>query len=161
MFPDNEIVRNYKTKERAVADYVISAFPNVTWIADKKIEGGCSYRRPDLLLDLGYQAIIVEVDENMHQSYDTLCENKRIMQISQDLRHNPIIMIKFNPDSYYTAKNIKVPSCWTTNSRGLHVVDDEEDWNHRLDELYKCIDKWTKKELNKTVEIEYLFYDKN
>ena len=38
-------------------------FSDYTWISDKKIYDGCYKRRPDLLLDLGYQVIIIEVDE--------------------------------------------------------------------------------------------------
>jgi hypothetical protein len=38
-------------------------FTTCTWVADKTIQGGCSLRRPDLLLDMGSHVIIVEVDE--------------------------------------------------------------------------------------------------
>ena len=31
---------------------------------------------------------------------DCSCENKRIMEISQDLGHRPIVFIRFNPDEY-------------------------------------------------------------
>ena len=70
---------------------------------DKKIQDGCSTRRPDLFLDLGYQIIIIEIDENQHIDYDCSCENKRIMELSQDVGHRPIVFIRFNPDDY---KNI-------------------------------------------------------
>ena len=104
MFPEKEISRNYKTKERSTVEFVLSQFPNFTWITDKKIDGGCSKRRPDLFLDLGYQVVIVEVDENQHVDYDCSCENKRIMQISQDINHRPLIFIRFNPDEYRILK---------------------------------------------------------
>lgn len=45
----------------------------------------CSKRRPDILIDLETHLIIIEVDENQHKGYS--CENKRIMEISQDLGH--------------------------------------------------------------------------
>ena len=64
LFPDKPVFHNYKTKEYSVVEYVKSKYPTLTWIADKIINGGCSKRRPDLLLDLGYQIVIVEVDEN-------------------------------------------------------------------------------------------------
>ena len=61
LFPDNQLVRNYKTKEKEVSDFIKLKFQNFTWTSDKIIENGCSKRRPDLLLDLGYQIIILEV----------------------------------------------------------------------------------------------------
>ncbi len=39
-------------------------FPNVNWRWNKAVEGGCSKRRPDLLLDMGNHIVIVEVDKN-------------------------------------------------------------------------------------------------
>ena len=43
--PDKPNARNYKTKERTVVDIVLTAFPNFTWVADKKVADGCSRRR--------------------------------------------------------------------------------------------------------------------
>ena len=77
LFPDNPVSRNYKTKERDVVDHVKTSFPGLSWVADRTVPGGCSRRRPDLLLDLGYQVIVLEVDENQHSAYDCSCENKR------------------------------------------------------------------------------------
>ena len=93
-------IKNYKTKEQTVVDYIKIIFPDLTIITDKINQDGCSKKRPDLLIDLGYQLIIVEVDEKQHKNYDYICDNKRIMQISQDNGHRPIIFIRFNPDSY-------------------------------------------------------------
>lgn len=81
MYPDQQIACNYKTKECATVEHIKKDFPDVDWIFDKRITGGCSYRRPDAILDLGYQLIIVEIDENQHISYDSSCENRRLMEI--------------------------------------------------------------------------------
>lgn len=75
----------------------------VEWnIVIKTINGACSKRRPDLFLDLGYQIIVTEIDEYQHlnTSYDSTCENKRIMEISQDVGHRSVVFIRFNPDEY-------------------------------------------------------------
>ena len=48
-------------------------------------------RRPDLELDLLYQIVII--DENQHIDYDCSCENKLIMELSQDIAHRPIYSI--------------------------------------------------------------------
>ena len=84
-FPDRPIAKNYKTRESATIKYLMKEFPNFTWICDKRVQNGCSARRPDLLLDLGYQVIIVEIDEDQHKDYDCSCENKRTMELSKDV----------------------------------------------------------------------------
>ena len=56
---DKPVSRNYKTKEYAVVEYVKSKFSILDWIADKIINGGCSKRRPDLILDLLYHIVII------------------------------------------------------------------------------------------------------
>ena len=162
LFPDKPISRNYKTKEYAVVEFVKSKFTDLNWIADKIINGGCSKRRPDLLLDLWNQIIIIEIDENQHTDYDCSCENKRIMELSQDLGHRPIIFIRFNPDDY--EKNGKtVSSCWGNDKKGLCVIkkSKKDEWNNRLKILEEQINYWTNpvNTINKTIETIQLFND--
>ena len=162
MFPDKPVDRNYKTKEYSVVEYVKTQFGNFTWISDKIINGGCSKRRPDLLLDLGYQIVIIEIDENQHTDYDCSCENKRIMELSQDLEHRPIVFIRFNPDEY--KKDGKtISSCWGNNNKGICVVKKSKmnEWIERLNVLKQQIEYWinTTNTTDKTIEIIQLFYD--
>jgi hypothetical protein len=162
MFPDKPVTRNYKTKEYAVVEFVKTEFPDLTWITDKKISDGCSKRRPDLLVDLGYQIIIIEVDENQHIDYDCSCENKRLMELSQDLGHRPIIFIRFNPDDYKdNEKNIT--SCWGVNNIGICTVkkSKKEEWLQRLNALGSQINYWLNpnNQTSKTIEVIQLFYD--
>ena len=163
MFPDKPTVRNYKTKEFAVVEYVKTHFPDLSWITDKKIVDGCSKRRPDLYVDLGYQILIIEVDENQHGSYDCICENKRQMEISKDFGHRPIVFIRFNPDSYIK-NNVKITSCWNINKRGISVINKLKlnEWSERLLMLKKQVDYWSNQEnkTDKMIEIIPLFYDK-
>jgi hypothetical protein len=162
MFPDKPVSRNYKTKEYAVVDFVKKMFPNFHWIVDKIVNGGCSRRRPDLLLDLGYQIIIIEIDENQHIDYDCSCENKRIMELSQDLEHRPIVFIRFNPDEYIK-NGTNVTSCWGINKKGICVVKKSKnsEWEQRLNLLEEQIKYWTNNTnmTNKTIETIHLFYD--
>jgi hypothetical protein len=161
LFPNKPVARNYKTKEYAVVEFVKNKFPQLNWIADKIINGGCSKKRPDLLLDLLYQIIIVEIDENQHIDYDCSCENKRIMELSQDLGHRPIIFIRFNPDDYEdNGKNIT--SCWGQNKNGICVIKKIkiDEWTNRLTILETQINYWIQNTTNKTVEIIQLFYDR-
>jgi hypothetical protein len=164
LFPDEKVSFNYKTKERVVVDYILEYFKhsNYTWVADKTINNGCSKRRPDLLLDLGYQVIIIEIDENQHNEYDCSCNNKRIMELSKDVGHRPIIFIRFNPDGYLNNKT-KITSCWRIDGRGICVVNKskKEEWDFRLKSLSDQVEYWTdiKNKTDKTVEIIPLFYD--
>lgn len=159
---DKPIVKNYKTKERHVADYIKETFPNYDWICDKKIQDGCSLRRPDLMLDLLTHVIIVEVDENQHSEYNNLCNNLRTMQISQDLAHRPVVFIRFNPDEYII-NGEKVPSCFYINKGGICVISNKkmEQWNKRLQILKEEIIKYINIDICslKTIQNVYLFYN--
>jgi hypothetical protein len=161
LFPDKHVSRNYKTKEYAVVEFVKTKFPHLEWITDKRVNGGCSSRRPDMLLDLFTQVIIIEIDENQHTEYDCSCQNKRIMELSQDVGHRPIVFIRFNPDDY--TNGTTVTSCWGADKNGICVVKKSKisEWNQRLHTLEEHIHYWLNPShtTNKTVEIIQLFYD--
>jgi hypothetical protein len=162
LFPDKPVARNYKTKEYAVVEYVKTKFPDMDWVADKIVNGGCSRKRPDLLLDLGNQLLIVEIDENQHTDYDCSCENKRIMELSQDVGHRPIVFIRFNPDDYLK-NGTTITSCWGNDKKGICGVKKSKrvEWIERLTILGDVIDYWTSPPnvTDKTVEIVQLYYD--
>ena len=161
-FKDHEIVRNYKNKERAVADFVnnLDETNDLTWVHDKMIEGGCSKRRPDLLVDMGSHIVIVEVDEQQHADYDTTCDQVRNMNLWEDLQCRPIVFIRFNPDKY-TKQEITVPSCWTLNKKGLCVLKPSmrKEWTTRLLGLQESIIYWTKNVPSEMLTTRYLFYN--
>ena len=163
-FPDKPVVRNYKTKEYAVVNYIKQEFEKFSWIYNKRIYDGCSKRSPDLLLDLGYQIIIIEIDENQHKNYDCSCENKRLMEISNDLNNRNIIFIRFNPDNYYISKNKKITSCWGIDGNGICVVkkSKRKEWEERLIVLKNTISYWLEpgNKTNKLIETVELFYDR-
>jgi hypothetical protein len=160
--PDKPIKRNYKTKEQNVSNYIKNEFQNLTIITDKIIQDGCSKKRPDIQIDLGYQIIIVEIDENQHKNYDCSCQNKRLMELSQDYNHRPIIFIRFNPD-HYISDGIKIQSCWKILKSGIITINKtkEIEWNNRLKSLKNQIEYWCnpKNTTNKIIEIIELYYD--
>ncbi len=164
MFPDKPLSRNYKTKEREIVEFVKSKFSEYSWICDKKVQDGCSRRRPDILCDLGYQVLIIEIDENQHIDYDCSCscENKRIMELSQDINHRPLIFIRFNPDDYKKG-DTNITSYWGVGKSGLCTIKKtkKKEWKERLKTLENQISYWlnTENQTNKTVEIIQLFYD--
>ena len=158
--PEIEVSRNYKTKEKDVVDRITQTFTSFTWVADKKVQDGCSRRRPDLLLDMGSHIIIVEIDENKHTDYDCSCENKRLMELSQDLQHRPIVFIRFNPDDYTNQDGILVKSCWKLNKLGVIQITKtkQKEWEERIETLKQQIQYWIDNPTEKTIEIIELFY---
>jgi len=156
LFPNQTITRNHKTKERCVSDHINTAFPHQTWLNDKSVPGGCSKKRPDKWLDLGSHIIDVEIDENKHSAYDCICENKRLMELSKDAGHRPIIFLRFNPDSNDNSK-----SCWEIDKKtGLLIVPNymKSEWKNRINILIDTIKYWIDNTPSKTVEIIELFY---
>ena len=163
LFPELKNARNYKTKERNVVDNIKIAFPNFSWCCDKTVQDGCSRKRPDMLLDMGSHVIIVEVDENQHVNYDCSCENKRLMELSQDVNHRPIVFIRFNPDKYFDKHGNTFDSCWEATKQGILRVapKKQQEWEHRLECLVENIQYWIENETNKIVQVVELFYDTN
>ena len=157
---DKPAHRNYKTKEKEVALAITQRFPDATWILDKKIQDGCSARRPDVLMDLGYHVLMVEVDENRHNNYDCSCENKRLMELAQDLGHRSMVVIRFNPDAYETLQGERVPSCWKHNKKGIvHIPKEQQkNWDARIEVLLETIKYWIDNQSEKQIEIVELFY---
>jgi len=160
MFPELPNSRNYKTKENDVVTRIKQNFPLFDWITDKRIKDGCSKRRPDLLLDLGTHIIIVEIDENKHSDYECSCENKRLMELSQDSEHRPIIFIRFNPDGYNDINGNKIKSCWKLNKLGIMCIEKTKniEWIERINTLNQQIQYWIDNPNEKMIEIIELFY---
>jgi len=78
------------------------------------------------------------------------------MELSQDVGHQPIVFIRFNPDEYDN-----VTSCWSINKTGICSVKKtkEKEWNDRLNCLIQTIDYWLENSTDKTVEVIHLYYD--
>jgi hypothetical protein len=159
-YPDKPVSKNYKTKERATVDTVLEKFPDITWTCDKKVQDGCSLRRPDIQGDFGSHIVIIEIDENKHTNYDCSCENKRIMQISQDVNHRPIIFIRFNPDGYTDINDKNITSCWCVNKLGIMTIKKTKkiEWGERIRSLHEQIQYWIDNIPEKLIETVQLFY---
>ena len=160
MFPNKPIAMNYKTKERNIVDNIKRMFPDVDWVWDRKVSGGCSQRRPDLFLDMGTHIIIIEIDENKHDDYDCSCENKRVMELSQDVGHTPIVFIRFNPDKYTDSNGKNITSCWGLDGKNIMAIKKckTKEWNDRMNVLNNQIQYWVDNPTDKTVETIQLFY---
>jgi hypothetical protein len=163
-FPENTLVRNYKTKERVIADHIREAFPECNFIMDRKISGGISARRPDIFLDCTSYVVVIEIDENQHMAYDCTCENKRLTQLFQDAGCRPLAMIRFNPDEYIDCKKVAHTSCWSKAASGLCAIKKNKasEWDTRIKVLsdtlkYVLEDKVASE--RKEIEVIHLFYN--
>jgi len=161
LFPDKPMARNYKTKEAAVVAAVKAAYPALEWVFDKTIAGGCSKRRPDIRLDLGAIVLVIEIDENQHKQYTCSCENKRLMQLSQDVGHRPMVFLRFNPDDYVALNGKNVTSCWGLNGQGVMAVkkSKQTEWTTRLAALLAQMSYWIEHGTDKMVEVVQLYFD--
>jgi len=162
-FPDKPQSRNYKSKEILVTNYIKDNFKDYEITYDQIISNACSRRRPDIFIELYTHCIIVEVDEDQHLRYDSTCENKRIVELYQDLGYRNIIYIRFNPDKYKVKNdndNFKtIRSCFSKDKDGKLKIGSSKDWNHRLEKLKVCIAKNIENIPSKSISYEYLFYD--
>lgn len=161
-YPDNQLVRNHKTKERAVADFIRETFPDYDIRFDTPIPDGCSRRRPDIAIDFGSHNVIIEIDENQHQSYDCSCENKRLMELFQDGGNRPMTMIRFNPDSYSDHTNKSFTSCWGyTADKGLCKIKQtkKKEWQRRLQTLKEHLEYAVSHGGQKEIDVIHLYYD--
>jgi hypothetical protein len=138
-----------------VLSHINQCFPELNVVNDRRIEGGCSEKRPDFFIELLTHVIIVEVDEHAHLSYAPICENKRMMELSEDIGHRPMVLIRFNPDA-----NSSGPSCWGYDGNGLSILKKKRaiEWQERLAALTAAIGFWKGTIPEKTIELIKLFY---
>jgi hypothetical protein len=135
IFPNEEISRNFKVKEKHMSDYIKEEFKNEIFIFDKQI-GGCSKRRPDCYIDIFTHIVIIECDENQHKNYEQICDNKRTMEIFQDFNSRPIVFIRFNPDNFKKG-NEKIPSSFRYHKTlNIPIIRNKEEWFGRLKLLH-------------------------
>ena len=149
--PDVDIPRKYMMKEHHLRNELKKEFPDIRMIFNKKIGGGCSNRRPDVRIECLTHTLIIECDENQHKY--TSCEEKRMMELFQDLGDRPLVMIRFNPDGYDDIRG-----CFKTTQMGYLYLNKKE-WNKRLQILVQKIQKYKHSVPEQEIFIEKLFYN--
>jgi hypothetical protein len=134
------------TKELAVREFLENAFPEHRWTFDRN----CSrvvgkIVRPDAraVLDRA-RLLIVEVDEDSHDSYLCAKERAREKVIAEHAPRGAVVhLIRFNPDAYDDPKTgRRVPSCFqVSKAEGIVTVhpDRMDDWKARLEKLKSTI----------------------
>jgi hypothetical protein len=144
--PDIEIKRRYKTKENLLGEALKEMNLGINFIQDKKVDGGCSYRRPDFLFDLFTHTVIVECDENDHKDYSTTCEIAKLNETFTDLADRPMILIKFNPDKY------EGKTCFDKDCKLIKT-----EWNSRIKILKNEVKKAVQEIPEDLITIKNLF----
>lgn len=152
-FPDKAIVRNHKTKENQIMSDLLKVYSNI--IRDSTIIGGCSKRRPDGLLKLEDYNIIIEIDENQHNASGYSCENKRTMEIFQDLGNSPLTVIRFNPDKFDKEKSLFT----ITRDNGAPKIRDQKKYELDVAKLVDTIDFHINNQPDSEVNVVLLRYD--
>ena len=136
---------------------VQEVFPTI--VLDRMIRGGCSKRRPDGLLDCGTHSVVVEIDEDQHSSYDATCENRRSMEIFQDLQSRPLVLVRLNPDSYVSDGGRRIPGAFTVTKASKELRKNEAEFARRLERLLCEIRVASEAVPSRDVAIISLFFD--
>lgn len=169
LFPDSPISISYLTKEKSACEYIaINLTKESQDVKDlivdisynKTIEGGSSRRRPDLFIKKKSNCVMVEVDENRHTVYDNVDDMLRLSQLWNDIGKKPLVIIRFNPDSYIDKEGKRILTPWEKTEKGTKLKQDMiDEWKKRLKKLYKYINYWILNKPQKMITIIYLYYD--
>lgn len=156
----NVDICNSRVKENAVAEFLRTAFPHRKFTFNKRVKGGSSRRRPDVIIHLGNQTLIIEIDENRHKNYCPKDDAKRLDEIQRDLKGRKLIVLRFNPDGYINKKGKHISSPFRTNSRGQTVLRKSKrgHWERRLAKLHARIDFWCVTRLVESRVVEYICF---
>lgn len=87
--------------------------------------------------------IIIEVDENQHESYPCECEIVRMINIQQGFGGVPVIFIRFNPDPYADNNGNLIKTYRGREKKLLQVLKDIDN--------YEIIEEM--------LSVIYLYYD--
>ena len=137
-------VREFTTIKHAVVDKIVSAFGQYQWFEDKRVVAEGAHRRPDLQLDVGSHLVVVDVTDGPHDARNSVCETRRLMELSHNAGFKPIVFLRFNPSAYYTTGGF-VSSCWKLNGRGVVRIpkNKAKEWDGRIDvllaEVMRCL----------------------
>jgi len=91
-------------------------------------------KRPDIYYELNKHCVIVEVDENQHNTYEDVCECSRLNEIVNGIGGKSVIIIRYNTDAIKCkGKKVKISN------------------SGRIDLLIKTIKKELTKEYKKFI----------
>jgi len=155
-YPHDKIPRRYKLRQHFFNEKIIEKFGKDFFQYDKKIQCGCSGKIPDWFIDCFKYSIIIELDENQHKY--TSCDDKRMMELFNDLGNRPLIMIRINPDKYKIGEE-KIEGCFQFDEKNV-IKCLKKEFDKRFNKLIETIEFYLNNEPIKEITIERLFFDK-
>jgi hypothetical protein len=153
-YPNDKIPRRFKCKQHYFNEKLIEEFGDI-FEYDRAIKCGCSLKRPDWFVDCFNYSIIIELDENQHK-YNS-CDEKRMMELFQDLGNRKLILIRINPDKYKKG-DIKISNCFKFDKNNTIKCVTKE-FDERFNKLVERIQHFLNNEPTKELTIEKLFFD--
>jgi hypothetical protein len=157
---DEKFSRNYKVKEQHFINHIKAAgvLPDhVDVTFDKRLQGGCSGRKPDMFIDAFTHTILFKNDKDQHRNY--LCENKRLMELFQDAGNRPQVLLRFNPDGYTSSDGKSHPSCFKYNKFDVPLIRDQAIWQARMDTYFERLAYQLSHVPDCETTVEHMFYD--
>ena len=154
-YPNDKIPRRFKCKQHYFNEKLIEEFGVNFFQYDKKIKCGCSGRMPDWFIDCFKYSIIIELDEDQHK-YNS-CDEKRMMELFQDLGNRNLVLIRINPDKY-KGKTKKRKGCFDFDEKNT-LICNEKKFNKRFNLLIQKIKYYMDNQPTKELTIERLFFD--
>lgn len=154
--PEAKINQNYGTREAMIMSAIREKL-NLPIIQNKAIKGGDSRRRPDGLIELSHNNIIIEIDEDQHKHPRYLDDDERILQIQDDLGEIPLVAIRFNID-YFVRNSVESSSLFHTID-GVYEIKDIAFFNQAIDELVETIQSAIDLQSEEPLKVIKLRYD--
>jgi hypothetical protein len=153
-YPNDKIPRRYKMKQYYFNEKLIEEFGDI-FEYDKQIKCGCSKRRPDWFIDCYKYSIIIELDEDQHKY--TSCDEKRMMELFQDLGNRQLVLIRINPDKYKIGAET-IRSCFEFDKKNT-IKATTKNFNKRFNLLVEKIKYYINNEPKKEITVEKLFFN--
>ncbi len=161
--PTNPLNRGFKEQTIVTdLDQYLKTEHQIDIIHNQKIQGGSSIRRPDILINLPTYSIIIEIDERQHQTYQYKNDAKqRLIDIQNDLNNKPLVIIRFNPDSYKDSNNINKRSLFNKTRRTrIYKIGYPLQYKARMDLLKDTIIFYIKNTPTNIFTEHKLYFDK-
>lgn len=116
----------------------------ISFVHDKIMDSTtCGLERPDFVIDCGSHLVILEVDENQHDTYACQCEIARMINLAQ-IGGLPVTFVRYNPDVYDSKQK-----CYSQSKRQEVLIK----W------LREVMAKSPVETRGAVVDVLYLFYD--